>query len=210
MLKSTFFKLKIVYNIIDLDVLNMNTLFISTYSYLITIGLIKNDKTLAIKKVESIKSHSKYLIPTIDSILKENNLELSNINEIVVIIGPGSFTGVRLGVIVAKTLAYSLKIKIKTITSIEALAVSNDVLERKIVTVSDNKGVYYAFFENNEPKTEIKYLSKTEFENIKSKDIIINDNVLNLEKITIYLKNKAFTNSHEVKPIYIKEIEALK
>lgn len=210
MLKSTFFKLKIVYNIIDLDVLNMNTLFISTYSYLITIGLIKNDKTLAIKKVESIKSHSKYLIPTIDSILKENNLELSNINEIVVIIGPGSFTGVRLGVIVAKTLAYSLKIKIKIITSIEALAVSNDVLERKIVTVSDNKGVYYAFFENNEPKTEIKYLSKTEFENIKSKDIIINDNVLNLEKITIYLKNKAFTNSHEVKPIYIKEIEALK
>jgi len=199
-----------LYNIIDLEVINMYTLFISTYDFIITIGLLKNNKKISIKEVKSVKSHSVFLIPTIESILKGNNLEINNLNEIIVINGPGSFTGVRLGVIVAKTLAYTLKINIKTITSIDALAISNNILKRTIVSINDNKGVYFAIYESNSRISDIKYLSKNDFDNKHINESIINNGVLDVEKITLFLKDIDTINPHNVKPIYVKEIEVLK
>ncbi|MDD4706144.1 MAG: tRNA (adenosine(37)-N6)-threonylcarbamoyltransferase complex dimerization subunit type 1 TsaB [Bacilli bacterium] len=188
----------------------MYTLFISTYNYLITIGLLKNNKKISIKEVKSVKNHSIFLIPTIESILKENKLEINDINEIIVINGPGSFTGVRLGVIVAKTLAYTLKINIKTIPSIDALAISNNILKRKIVSIYDNKGAYFAIYEHNHRISNIKYLFKNDFDNKYINEIIINDNVLDIEKIASFLKDINSLNPHNLKPVYIKEIEVLK
>ncbi|MDD2409356.1 MAG: tRNA (adenosine(37)-N6)-threonylcarbamoyltransferase complex dimerization subunit type 1 TsaB [Bacilli bacterium] len=188
----------------------MYTLFISTYDFIITIGLLKNNKKISIKEVKSVKSHSVFLIPTIESILKGNNLEINNLNEIIVINGPGSFTGVRLGVIVAKTLAYTLKINIKTITSIDALAISNNILKRTIVSINDNKGVYFAIYESNSRISDIKYLSKNDFDNKHINESIINNGVLDVEKITLFLKDIDTINPHNVKPIYVKEIEVLK
>lgn len=187
----------------------MNTIFISTYNYLITIGLLKEGKKIDLKEVESIKNHSIYLIPTIKNVLNENNINITAINEIIVINGPGSFTGVRLGVTVAKTLAYTLNVKIKTITSLDALAVSDNILERKIITIYDKKGLYYATYENNILISNIKYSSNKEFNNLNN-DILVNNPVLNIEKIYNFCKEKEDINPHEVNPIYIKEIEVLK
>ena len=102
----------------------MYKLFISTYSELITIGLFKDNNLIMQKEKESEKSHSIYLVPMIDEILKGNNIECQDLSEILVVNGPGSFTGIRLGVTVAKTLAYTLNIPIKTISSIEAISAS--------------------------------------------------------------------------------------
>jgi len=184
----------------------MNTLFISTYSNLLTIGLLLNGKILDIKENISEKSHSTHLIPLLETILNDNKLDIKDINEIIVVNGPGSFTGVRLGITVAKTLSYTLNIPIKTITSIEALGISCD---EKIITVDDNKGKYVGGFENNNLKGEIEYLSSNEF-NIKYKDYSPKDIKLDLEKIYDYVKGNESLNPHEVKPIYIKTIEVEK
>lgn len=185
----------------------MYTLFISTYSNLLTIGILKDDKLILKKEKESIKSHSTILIPTIDDSLKELNINTKDLSLIIVINGPGSFTGVRLGVTVAKTLAFTLNAKIKTITSIDALAISDSNLNEKIVTVKDNKGYYYGVYENNKLTCNIRYLEKESFENKYNKP---NTNYyLDIEKINKYLKNIKETNPHEVKAIYIKKIEAL-
>lgn len=189
----------------------MYTLFISTYNYLITIGILKDGKKITVKEVESVKNHSIYLIPTIKNVLSDNNIEIKDINEIIVINGPGSFTGVRLGVTVAKTLAYTLNIKIKTITSIDALAVSDNTLEGKTVIIKDNKGFYNAMYENNILISDIKYSSNSEFDNFNNNnETIINSTILDIEKIYNFCKEKANINPHEVNPIYIKEIEVLK
>ena len=102
----------------------MYTLFISTFDKLITIGLLKNGEVLDKKIKESDKNHSIYVMPMIEEILRVNEISTSYLNEIIVVNGPGSFTGVRLGVTIAKTLAYTLDIPIKTITSLESYAVS--------------------------------------------------------------------------------------
>ena len=89
----------------------MYTLFLSTHSHLITVGLVSDEKVI-VKTQESEASHAVYLVPMIESILKENSLSVKNIKDIVCINGPGSFTGLRIGLSVGKTMAYALNVPI--------------------------------------------------------------------------------------------------
>lgn len=190
----------------------MYTLFISTYDSLITIGLLKEGKKLSFKETISERSHSIYLIPTIEKVLFDSKITPQDLNEVIVIKGPGSFTGVRLGITVAKTLAYTLNLKIKTITSIDALAISESTLTRKIVTIDDNKGTFYGIYENNQLINQLNYLSKEEFKQILSiekNSKLINNAILDLEKIYNYLLNKEHENPHGIKAVYVKRIEVL-
>ena len=187
----------------------MKTLFISTYDELVTIALL-NDGTLLSKKEElSNRSHSIIIVPTIEELLKENQLDTSDLNEIIVVNGPGSFTGVRLGITVAKTLAYTLNIPIKTITSIEALACSIDEQD-KLITIDDPKGKYIGKFINNK-LVDLSYYHEDDAINYinESKLNVYNNGVLNINNIYIYLKDVNPTPAHAVKAVYIKGIEAL-
>lgn len=188
----------------------MYKLFISTYSELITIGLFKDDQLIMQKDKESEKSHSIYLVPMIDEILKNNNITCQDLTEIIVVNGPGSFTGIRLGVTVAKTLAYTLNIPIKTISSIEAISASIKE-ENKIITISDTKGKYLGIFENNKLLNELIYLKNKDYEEyIKNYTYpVYEDSQLDLQNIYNYTLNIQPTPAHAVKAIYIKEIEAL-
>lgn len=190
----------------------MYTLFISTFNELITIGLLKDGKQIDIIEKKSNRNHSEFTVPMIETILKNNNINTNYLNDIIVVNGPGSFTGVRIGVTIAKTLAYTLDISIKTITSLEAFAVSHDSKDNKLVNIADLKGKYVGYFnKDNEMLTNYIYLNNKEYEKYiedKSK-YIIKDNKLDLEKIYNYLKNKDSMNPHLVNPIYIKGIDAL-
>lgn len=189
----------------------MYTLFISTYDKLILIGLLKEGKTLS--KLENIsrQNHSILVMPMIDNILKDNNINTSDLNEIIVVNGPGSFTGVRIGVTIAKTLAYTLNIPIKTVTSLECISVSSNNSTNKLVTIPDTKGKYVGYFTKDNDLIEgYKYLKTNEYEEfIKDKEEYIIDEEFNLDNIYLYLKNKKTINPHLVNPIYIKGIDAL-
>ncbi len=190
----------------------MYTLFISTYDKVITIGLLKNGNLIDQKQKESMKNHSVYTMTMIDNILKQNNLTTNYLNEIIVVNGPGSFTGVRIGVTIAKTLAYTLNIPIKTITSLCALAVSIERNQNKLVTISDLKGKYIGYFDkDNKLLEDYTYLKNNKYEEyIKDKEkFIIDSTTLDLNKIYKYLKNTESINPHIVNPIYIKGIDAL-
>jgi len=188
----------------------MKALFISTYDNLITIALLENGKLINVKEGSSSRSHSEHLMPMIDNILNDNNITVHDLNEVIVINGPGSFTGVRLGVTVAKTLAYTLNNPIKMISTIEALAISHKDLCRKIITVADPKGKYYGIFEGNQLIGDLTYLNEEDFNHFleaNSELMLIENQKLNIEKIFDYLVEKPSINPHSAKPIYIKKIE---
>ena len=176
-------------------------LFIDTHDELITIAL-KNKENLFIKTQESEYSHSIYTMPMIESIFKENNLEIKDLEKIIVINGPGSFTGIRIGLSIAKTLAYALNIKINTISSLTAYLVSNNTNDNKKAVIEDNKGFYVSVFDkDNNVIVEETY---TEEDNYDYQEV---EKKLDVEKIIKYMGNKESENPHFVKANYIKKIE---
>ncbi len=68
--------------------------------------------------------HGSETLTTIDNLFKKNNLKPSDLNTIYVSAGPGSFTGIRLAVTMAKTMSYALNTKIVSVPSLEAQALN--------------------------------------------------------------------------------------
>lgn len=181
-------------------------LFIDTHDSLITIGL-KNNNELYVKTKESEYSHSIYVMPMIEEIFAENNLDIKNLNKIIVINGPGSFTGIRIGLSIAKTIAYALNIDIVTISSLTAYAVSSDTDNNKMVVIEDNKGYYISVFDKDNNIIVEEYYSE---ENILKDKYNIVENKLDVDKIINYCKKIPTENPHHIKANYIKKIEVEK
>ena len=104
----------------------MICLFLDTSSENLIVYLTKDDKIMFSKNIVAIKDHSSYLLPTIDEAFKESNIDKKSLNKIIVGIGPGSFTGTRIAITVAKVLAFSLNIDIYPISSLEEFIYSVD------------------------------------------------------------------------------------
>ena len=119
----------------------MYTLFIDTHLWDILIYLLKDGRVVDKELVINKKNNSEYIFPSIIKVI--DGIKLS---EIIVVNGPGSFTGVRLGVTIAKTLAYTLNIPIKTITALECMAISNNTYK---VAFSDSNGYYIGNYDES-------------------------------------------------------------
>lgn len=125
----------------------MNRLFIDTSCKYLCIGIAIDNKIVYKYQKESIKKQSELTIPTLLEALKECNMTLNDINEVNVTIGPGSFTGIRIGMCIAKVLASLNNITLKAISSLNAYA-----SQGKKIVILDAKAnrVYYGIYNNNE------------------------------------------------------------
>jgi len=99
--------------------------------------LAKSQNDFKIKYAKGQRRQSENLLLTIDKILKENKISPQKIKGIGVVTGPGGFTSVRIGVVVANTLAYALK---KEVYGLKNSDYNNhkDLIE-KIITAFKNK-----------------------------------------------------------------------
>ena len=147
-------------------------LFIDTHDELITVGL-KNGEELYLKTQESEYSHSIYTMPMIESLFKDNNLNVKDLKKIIVVNGPGSFTGIRIGLSIAKTMAYALNIDINTISSLTAYLISNNNGEKRRAVIEDNKGYYISVFDENDNNIVPEFYSEndeySEYKTVESK-----------------------------------------
>ena len=96
----------------------MPILGINTTSKICEVSL-KFDNQYKVLKAEKVNVHSDNLLPMIDEILQNNKFVIKDIEGIVVNIGPGSFTGIRVGVVVARTIAQLLNIKIYPVSGLD-------------------------------------------------------------------------------------------
>ncbi|HAM80885.1 tRNA (adenosine(37)-N6)-threonylcarbamoyltransferase complex dimerization subunit type 1 TsaB [Ornithinibacillus bavariensis] len=100
----------------------MYTLTIDTSTQSLGVAILKDNEVLGEIITNIAKNHSVRLMPAIDYLLQEVGLEPKQLSKIVVAKGPGSYTGVRIGLTTAKTLAWSLKIPVVGVSSLEGLA----------------------------------------------------------------------------------------
>lgn len=100
----------------------MISLAIECSSKIASIAIFECDLMRSYIESANPKSHSEFINPAIDHCLKEAGLTGHNLDRICVSKGPGSFTGVRVGIALAKTFSYSLKIPIFAVNSLHVLA----------------------------------------------------------------------------------------
>ncbi|MEH7180956.1 tRNA (adenosine(37)-N6)-threonylcarbamoyltransferase complex dimerization subunit type 1 TsaB [Neobacillus vireti] len=100
----------------------MTILAIDTSNYPLGVALIEENQVLGEYITNLKKNHSVRIMPAIQTLMKDCERVPAQLTKIVVAKGPGSYTGVRIGVSIAKTLAWSLKIPLVGISSLEIIA----------------------------------------------------------------------------------------
>jgi tRNA threonylcarbamoyladenosine biosynthesis protein TsaB len=89
-----------------------------------SICLAKNEKSIAVKINSSQNDHASWLQMAIVSLLKEHEIQMKDLTAIAVSAGPGSYTGLRVGMATAKGLCYALQIPLILISTLRMMAVS--------------------------------------------------------------------------------------
>ena len=100
----------------------MTILAIDTSNHTLGIALVRDDTVVGESITYLKKNHSVRAMPTVEALMKECGVAPNELSKIVVAKGPGSYTGVRIGVTIAKTLAWTLSIPITAVSSLETLA----------------------------------------------------------------------------------------
>lgn len=203
----------------------MKVLYIdTTTSYLYT-GLVVDGKLLSEIKEDFGSNLSSHALFKVSEMLEANHIDVNDIDKIMVVNGPGSFTGIRVGVTIAKTYAYSLKKKIVTISSLEAMALSSkNESTFKVPVIDARRGYVYGAIYDKEASPILKpqYISLEalkcavdhlidSFQYISNQtftDLEIESYDPDIEKIVNTFASREEINPHAVNPIYLKQTEA--
>ena len=115
----------------------MNILAIDTSNPVMGIAIISESKVIGELVTNIPKDHSGRLMPAIDKLMRDVEMNVSELDKIVVAKGPGSYTGVRIGLTTAKTLAWALDIPVVGVSSIEVLAYQGRFSQARICPFFD-------------------------------------------------------------------------
>ena len=128
----------------------MRYLYIDTSSSYLYTAIVEDNILIDSIQEEYGQSLSEVALPKIVSMFNNNKLEARDIDKIIVVNGPGSFTGIRIGITIAKVYAWSLNIPITTISSLEAMAISSENQVVHIPMINARRGyVYAAIYDKN-------------------------------------------------------------
>ncbi len=102
----------------------MKQLVIDTASYNGGVGIIENERILGIFYLNVPLTHSQRLLHQVYSLLQSLNLSVSDLNAVTFSMGPGTFTGLRIGLATAKSLSFCLEIPLLMVPTLEAYAMA--------------------------------------------------------------------------------------
>lgn len=128
----------------------MKILAVDTSSKLCSVAILEDKNLIKKLELDNGLTHSETLMPLIQQLLNECSLSLNNIDLLVSDIGPGSFTGIRIGVSSCKAFSDSLNIPCVGISSLEVLAynIQNDGIICSTIDCKNNN-CYFALYELN-------------------------------------------------------------
>lgn len=205
----------------------MICLFIDTSLVNVSISIVKDGKILAIIQKDIPNMHSVYTTKFIKDVIDKAGIKPMMIDKIMVVVGPGSFTGIRIGVTIAKTYGYLIKKDITPVSSLRALAISSGYSGLVMSLIPANKNEYYmAIYDNDkdivieESMVSVKkdiiykmyekynpYVVKVDDEDING--IKINKVKLDVLKVVNYYIDKESVNCHKLLPDYKKLPQAV-
>lgn len=203
----------------------MKYLYLDTTSNYLYTGVVENDNLICERKIRFDKDLSTMALTTMVAMLDEKDIKPVDINKIILVNGPGSFTGCRIGITIAKTFAWSLNIPITTISSLEAMAITNQDFDFYVPVLDARRDYVFAGIYDNDNNQIMKnqYVKKSVLETainnmsdnfifITNDDIEVNGPKIeynpNILEIVLKYKDKENVNPHGIDADYLKLTEA--
>lgn len=195
----------------------MYYLLLDSSNKYLSVGLSKDNVVVDKIFYEAWQRQSEVMINEIHNIMKKNNVSNKDLDGVVVGIGPGSYTGVRIAITIAKTIAYALKIKIYKVSSLSLL---RDESRPTICLFNARSGrSYFGVYEGDKTIYEDDVLSNDTVQKYidEHKDYLVNGDAYLFEKESgkfdiignlakgINEKNLV-ENIFSLNPIYLKDL----
>ena len=208
----------------------MKVLAFDTSSKALSLAILEDKQLLAETTINIKKNHSINLMPAIDFLMTCLDLTPKDLDRIVVAEGPGSYTGLRIAVATAKTLAHTLNIELVGMSSLLALVPSQQ--EGLVVPLMDARrnNVYAGFYENENPVLPEAHLSFAEvLEQVKDAEQVTfvgevgafaeqiqerlpqanyQETLPNAANLALWAWDKEVDSLHDFVPNYLKRVEA--
>ncbi len=183
-------------------------LYIDTCTKYMCVGLSKGDTLVYKVQYDAFKRQSEVAALEIDKCFKESGVKPSEIDKIVVTNGPGSYTGIRIGLTLAKVMAKVLNVKLVCLSSLQAMCGKSSY--SAIIDAKSNR-VYYGKYHNgvsvvgdcvkyiNELDLNEEYVGEIKVINKEEKKLDIINNMFELRD------SKEVVDIDSVKAIYLKD-----
>lgn len=188
----------------------MRYLFIDTCADKLIISIIKNMEMIYYFEEKNDTNLSSRVMPIIDEAFNKSNLKPSEIDKIFIVNGPGSFTGIRVGVTIAKTMGYCLNIPIISLSELELLATTFN--EATVPIIDARRGyVFGAIYDANlNPIVIDQHILLDELKKQIKDEKIVDCNNASVDILKIIKKHEFDKpiNHHELMPNYLKKTEA--
>lgn len=204
----------------------MICLFIDTSLVSVSISIVKEGNIQAIIQKDIPNMHSVYTTKFVKDVIDLAGIKPLMVDKIMVVTGPGSFTGLRIGVTIAKTYGYLIKKEITPVSSLRALAVSCGYEGLVMSLIPANKSEYYmAIYDNDKDREVVSPVSVKKdiiyemykkydpyvvsVDDVDIIDIKINKVKLDVLKVVNYYIDKESVNCHRLLPDYKKLPQAV-
>ena len=194
----------------------MATLLLDSSNTSLSVGFETNGELLGYTSFEAWQAQSEHMIPEIDKLMKKYGLTRKDISGVVTSIGPGSYTGVRISLTIAKIVALTLKVPVYPVSSLRVLK-NNDLPSICLINARSGRS-YFGVYEGNKVlekdtiKTNeevLKYISEHPtysicgtvsylgFENL--------DSNICLQMVSLLKDLQPCENDLALKPVYLKD-----
>ena len=190
----------------------MKYLFVSSATANLVVAIMIDGKITYLYNEECNTSTSSKIMPIIDEAFRVSKIKPFMIDKIFVVNGPGSFTGIRVGLTVCKVMAYSLNIPIVTVSSLEVMASGFDFDVTALIDA--RRGYVYAGSYDKDLNViyDDEYVL---FDECKKCEVLVSYDDLSTAKPKIDLiklinkhKDDVGVNPHMANPNYLKLTEA--
>ena len=186
----------------------MYTLLLDSATKVLYVALVKDENVIYEKYLEGKNDHAKAIVCLVDEALKSASIETFNLDRIVVGVGPGSYTGVRMAVSVAKMMSVFANVKLYSISTLELMASGYN--GKVLATIDARRGNAFAAIVDID--NEVYALEEGLYEctklDEKVVDYKVNESNYKVNAIYCINNSKLVDEPHLLVPNYLRDTEA--
>lgn len=186
----------------------MNYLAIDTSGSHLTVIAKHGEKQSILHQQNAGLQHSVRLMHAVQSAMDEVNLCGEDVDFLVAVVGPGSFTGIRIGVATIKALAYAWNKPVKSVTSLDLAAYDKGSAEKTLALVDARHGHFYVCAYDGLSAGQAKYLPESEVERLSAQYVPVCVGNCSREGYGVANLVDGLTSAAEKKPL-LEDAEAL-